>query len=455
MKGRLPNMKISKRTVIAVYSVLVLAIPLFAQDANFDMSDADKLMATAAQKRKEGGPKAEIEYLRSTCESHAKSADSVYDDVFYKYSGYNLAVESKRKAFLSLLSDEQSIRLLDKAKSQRDLHKQILFAQHLLDNSKGLSSQARAGITHDLAVVYYLTEFTPEKSIALWTNMSKDYKGTADGDTGSVFCEAITGPKTIASLEALHELSILQHEQAGNINGAMMSNQRVISACKKPFFRDYIKSADVPKSDKIEMLGIELYATYMGGELTEVKSVADQIFSLSEYKGKIAEEAAIAVGLCNQKLGYYQEAIKNYENFVRAFPSSSKVPQALLNMAMTEHLRGNFIEAAAQYAVLVEMYPKSKAAHEAKSRLIVLKELENNQDNWNLDAKIVTERDTIQTYLHPKTPNDLAQLWPCSPVYSVSEASSQTTKTLAASLVDNTKQQHRLAQAIPDKYRIR
>jgi tetratricopeptide (TPR) repeat protein len=133
------------------------------------------------------------------------------------------------------------------------------------------------------------------------------------------------------------------------------------------------------------------------------------MLSYAGYQGSLCEEAALVVGLSSQKLGEYQAAIDSYEDFIKTFPSSSKLADVLLYRAMTEHSRGNFIEASAQYQVLSEMFPNTAAGREGRGRVLMLESL--NFDAQNLASVTNTQRTTLEAFLHPSVPHEIASLW--------------------------------------------
>lgn len=373
------------------------------------------VMKEAVSVRSASGLQAEVNFLVGACKS-ATAGDPAYDEALLRLSEFYLTSSvSQQKKFAAFMTDEQCLRILARLRGTASARKQVMLSRLLLDGfvqGEALlrDPEARALVMHDLATGYFLTEITPDLAAETWQQMAQLYKDSDAGNVGALYYEAVTAPRSIAALEASHNLAVLQDTLTHN-TGASFSHLRFLSACAEPFFSEFLSNDKVTREDKTQFMAAKLNAAYMTGQHKLSLEIAQEVFGLCEWDSRYAQQAAMTTALCYSQMQQHAEAISAYENFMRSFPQSPKVPQALLGIIMSEQSRGNFIQSDAMCAVLVEMFPNAPQANEAKSRMAIFATIAE-KGKWDVAAQVDKNRTMLHTFLHPDKPVDIAQLWP-------------------------------------------
>lgn len=113
-------------------------------------------------------------------------------------------------------------------------------------------------------------------------------------------------------------------------------------------------------------------ATYDAAySLVSAKAYADAIEAFKGYStiypdGKYAAQANYWLGELNANQQLYPAAIKYLEIVVNQYPSSSKVPDALLKLGIINKRLGNDAKAQVWFARVTKEYPQSTSAQSAK-----------------------------------------------------------------------------------------
>jgi len=88
----------------------------------------------------------------------------------------------------------------------------------------------------------------------------------------------------------------------------------------------------------------------------------------------IIDDAFIMTGDIQTQLGRYNEAIATYDSLIRKFPESISIDRTLMKMAQVYHLGlNNSAKAIELYQKLLEKYPNSIYANEARKRTRILR----------------------------------------------------------------------------------
>jgi tol-pal system protein YbgF len=98
-----------------------------------------------------------------------------------------------------------------------------------------------------------------------------------------------------------------------------------------------------------------------------------QNFLVQHPKSPLAPRAQYWIGDSYYNLRDYKNAIANQQKLLSAYPDSSSVPDALLNIASSQQELGESAAARKTLDGLVARFPSSDAAEKARRRLANLR----------------------------------------------------------------------------------
>lgn len=178
-------------------------------------------------------------------------------------------------------------------------------------------------------------------------NSLRDEVSRIRGDLDSAYTELDLLKQRVSALEnALLNVSETIRKQAGS-NATTSSNATVVSET------DLIKTAEnaVAKGDYDKAL--DLYSKYIKENPKDPK--------IADYYYRVGEIYFLA--------GKYKEAILNFEDFRARYPEHPKVPASYLKEAIAFEKIGDKKSRDILLKMLVDKYPKSREAQEAKKML--------------------------------------------------------------------------------------
>ena len=94
-----------------------------------------------------------------------------------------------------------------------------------------------------------------------------------------------------------------------------------------------------------------------------------EAFVASHPESNLAPAAAYWIGNAHYALRNFSQSIDAQNKLIRTYPSSAKIPDALLNIASSQQEMGDKAKAKATLQDLIARYPFSDAADKAKRRL--------------------------------------------------------------------------------------
>lgn len=94
-----------------------------------------------------------------------------------------------------------------------------------------------------------------------------------------------------------------------------------------------------------------------------------EAFVASHPESNLAPAAAYWIGNAHYALRNFDQSIDAQNKLIRTYPSSAKIPDALLNIASSQQEMGDKAKAKATLQDLIARYPFSDAADKAKRRL--------------------------------------------------------------------------------------
>lgn len=142
-----------------------------------------------------------------------------------------------------------------------------------------------------------------------------------------------------------------------------------------------------PKASKIEVVNRDTAAAEGDTAHQDAYMKAFGLFSANNYNGAIdAFEAFMKaypdseyvgnalywVGECYYTQHNYNEALDAFSRVISSFPNGNKVPDAMLKVGFTLISMNEPVKAKEELQSLVEKYPKSQAAAKARERLLRL-----------------------------------------------------------------------------------
>ena len=122
--------------------------------------------------------------------------------------------------------------------------------------------------------------------------------------------------------------------------------------------------------------GEELYQSAYQGFIDQDYIDAKKKFSLflEKFKNsKLADNAQFWIGECEFKMGNYEQAIVDYERVKTDYPKGNKVPSAILKQGMAFLKLNRKIDAKAIFTQLIEDYPNTNEAQNAKKQFDKIK----------------------------------------------------------------------------------
>ena len=125
------------------------------------------------------------------------------------------------------------------------------------------------------------------------------------------------------------------------------------------------------KQDKAAMYAAA-YQTFKGGNYSKARE-AFQGFLAAHPSGEYADNAQFWIGECYFFEKKYEKAILEYEKVTKKFPSSNKVPYALLKQGISFHNLGDKASAKLLLQQVIREYPNTSQARIARSKLQEIK----------------------------------------------------------------------------------
>ena len=268
-----------------------------------------------------------------------------------------------------------------------------------------------AEMANAAATAHMVLDPTPDRAVRLWAQAAQTGRETPDGLAGRVHLEAVTGPQSVAAMEAAGAMAKLQAGYGASRFRAELAARRVIESAQRPFFAAYLASPAVEARDKAEMLYQVVYHAGTAGETALVRSAAGQVFGLVGYDDVYAERSALAVAGSHQLDGNHADAAAHFEAFVQAFPNSEKAPDASYLCARNLQLGGRTEDALVQYEVTIRLFPASPAAARAAHARDNLVRTDPEARSLALDS---ARMDAALAAM--SQPPDFAAVWPPSPL---------------------------------------
>lgn len=114
------------------------------------------------------------------------------------------------------------------------------------------------------------------------------------------------------------------------------------------------------------------YQTFKSGNYTKARE-AFQGFLAAHPSGEYADNAQFWIGECYFFEKQYEKAILEYEKVTKKFPSSNKVPYALLKQGISFQNLGDKASAKLLLQQVIKDYPNTSQARIARSKLQELK----------------------------------------------------------------------------------
>lgn len=125
------------------------------------------------------------------------------------------------------------------------------------------------------------------------------------------------------------------------------------------------------KKDKATMYAAA-YQTFKGGNYTKARE-AFQGFLAAYPAGEYSDNAQFWIGECYFFEKKYEKAILEYEKVTKKFPSSNKVPYALLKQGISFQSLGDKASAKLLLQQVIRDYPNTSQARIARSKLQEIK----------------------------------------------------------------------------------
>ncbi len=176
------------------------------------------------------------------------------------------------------------------------------------------------------------------------------------------------------TMEAKLDQSIATGEKAKQIPAQPVSPSPEVEAPSPAEVKE-TATAEVPPSEvssDVEKTYREAHEAFQAGNLEEAKK---QFLSfLKEYPDTpLSDNAQFWIGEISFKKHQYEAAILAYEEVIRKYPDSNKLPDAILKQGLAFLELGDRIDARIILENLVKKYPNTEQAKIAKGKLKTLK----------------------------------------------------------------------------------
>ena len=136
--------------------------------------------------------------------------------------------------------------------------------------------------------------------------------------------------------------------------------------------QDVPSSEDSKPKQKEEEIYQAAYQNFISQDyLKSLKKFKDFLRDFS--RGKLADNAQFWIGECEYKMGNYEQAIAEYEKVKTNYPQGNKVPAAILKQAKAFLQLDRKKDARAILSQLIENYPDTNEAANAKKQIENLK----------------------------------------------------------------------------------
>jgi len=136
--------------------------------------------------------------------------------------------------------------------------------------------------------------------------------------------------------------------------------------------QDVPSSEDSKPKQKEEEIYQAAYQNFISQDyLNALKKFKDFLRDFS--RGKLADNAQFWIGECEYKMGNYEQAIAEYEKVKTNYPKGNKVPAAILKQAKAFLQLDMKKDARAILSQLIENYPDTNEAANAKKQIENLK----------------------------------------------------------------------------------
>lgn len=275
------------------------------------------------------------------------------------------------EAALASCDSDQVLRVARKADASRDLRAVRALGDEVLRRTHDSSEVADVVVA--TAKAHMVLDTDSNRALMLWAGLGSTPGDSVEKKAAAIYREAVLGPKSIAALEAAHELGRLQQEVGGS--GGIrwqFSAHRVLEAAEKPFFQDYVTDPNISNQNKAEILHVVLWNARGADQPERVRALAARIFGLVGPDDRSYEQAAYAYATSFLAERNYGEAVMRLEEFVRMYPNAVTAPDACLWIGKACQTLGNIEDALVYYAVTNKAYPSSEAAAVARRLTAVL-----------------------------------------------------------------------------------
>ncbi len=121
------------------------------------------------------------------------------------------------------------------------------------------------------------------------------------------------------------------------------------------------------RQDKAAMY-VAAYQTFKGGNYAKARE-SFQSFLTANPSGEYSDNAQFWIGECNFFEKKYEKAILEYEKVIKQFPSSNKVPHALLKQGISFQNLGDKVSAKLLLQQVIRDYPNTSQSRIARSKL--------------------------------------------------------------------------------------
>jgi tetratricopeptide (TPR) repeat protein len=184
-----------------------------------------------------------------------------------------------------------------------------------------------------------------QRLLSLYATKDKSLVAEVDG-----FLQIAKNPKQIASAMLLKAETLFQQ---GDYAGAALGYAPVVH-----------NSAFTPDQQKASLYKLAWCFASSGDNLGAIRAYTS--FVEKNPQDKLAAAAVLQRGMARQKTGDFDSSLADFQLVVSGYPFSKEVELAVLQMALTYGQKKNYPEMAKAFRLLLQKFPNTVAAAQAK-----------------------------------------------------------------------------------------
>lgn len=320
-------------------------------------------------------------YVRSGEYSQAKEAfqsalDKIVDKNVVeadapKYELLKLSLKTseieKQRLILDSCNIDQLTRIARLAKSEKEhkVAKECYLQQHELFTDNQHKSEA----LFEAAKCSLLFEPNELEGIKELQFVSEVYPETPGSRSAKAHIRALAGRPTLDSISINAELFKMYFENKEQTVKTIATASRMYTMCYNPFYRSYLSNESIPDIDRAQVHYQFLLPLTGFEDFTYLRNEAKKVVELAWEDQDLAAKAAYYIPMSYAYGQQWDQAEIEFDLYIRDYPESPFMPEAMYQLGETLRQQGKIGEAATVYDILIEKHSGSDAANKGRQML--------------------------------------------------------------------------------------